>query len=143
MNDTTDDPVREYTDDELADMVRGYLECALWSTTDNSDPDTGGDPMDEHYDTDDIDAATVRQAEEDCAAMLSLPEAGEYLARINTRGQADPAEAYGHDFWLTRNGHGTGYWDRGLGVLGDRIAAMARPYGSVDLYVGDDGRIYS
>ncbi len=31
----------------------------------------------------------------------------------------------GHDFWLTRNGHGTGFWDRGyeesLGSLFERV----------------------
>lgn len=48
----------------------------------------------------------------------------------------------GHDFWLTRNGHGAGFWDRGMGKLGDRLADAARAYGSVDLYVGDDKKIY-
>lgn len=49
----------------------------------------------------------------------------------------------GHDFWLTRNGHGTGFWD------GDwpephasQLVAAAKAAGSVDVYLGDDGRIY-
>lgn len=28
-------------------------------------------------------------------------------------------EQLGHDFWLTRNRHGTGFWDRGTDVGGD------------------------
>ena len=48
----------------------------------------------------------------------------------------------GHDFWLTRNGHGAGYWDRGLGEVGDALTTAAEVYGSCDLYVGDDGKIY-
>jgi hypothetical protein len=28
---------------------------------------------------------------------------------------------------------------RGLGELGDKLTAMCRPYGTSDLYVGDDG----
>ena len=28
----------------------------------------------------------------------------------------------GHDFWLTRNGHGVGFWDRNIGEAGDQIA---------------------
>lgn len=48
----------------------------------------------------------------------------------------------GIDFWLTRNGHGAGFWDRGLGDVGTRLTCAAHNYGSVDLYAGDDGLIY-
>ena len=53
----------------------------------------------------------------------------------------NPLEALGHDFWLTRNGHGAGFWDRGLGELGDRLTGLAKPYGTVDLYITDDGKV--
>ena len=46
------------------------------------------------------------------------------------------------DFWLTRNGHGAGFWDRGLGSVGDELTKNAKPFGSVDAYVGDDGKVY-
>ena len=48
----------------------------------------------------------------------------------------------GHDFWLTRNGHGAGFWDRGLGEVGDRLSNACKAFGSYDLYIGDDGKIY-
>ena len=48
----------------------------------------------------------------------------------------------GHDFWLTRNGHGAGFWDRGLGQLGDDLTDAAKSFGSCDAYVGDDNSIY-
>lgn len=48
----------------------------------------------------------------------------------------------GHDFWLTRNGHGVGFWDRGLGDVGDELTEYAHAYSSVDAYAGDDGLIY-
>jgi hypothetical protein len=48
----------------------------------------------------------------------------------------------GHDFWLTRNRHGAGFWDRGLGDLGDKLTAAAHTYGESNLYVGDDGQVY-
>jgi hypothetical protein len=47
----------------------------------------------------------------------------------------------GHDFWLTRNGHGAGFWDRGLGELGDALTQAAKSFGQCDLYVTDDGAI--
>jgi len=50
----------------------------------------------------------------------------------------------GHDYWLTRNGHGAGFWD---GDWPEPYAAQlddsAHAYGTVELYVGDDGKIYS
>lgn len=48
----------------------------------------------------------------------------------------------GYDFVLTRNGHGAGFWDRGLGEAGDRLTAAAHSYGESGLYVGDDGRLH-
>lgn len=51
-------------------------------------------------------------------------------------------QAAGRDFWYTRNGHGAGYWDRGLGKVGDDLASAARAFGSSDLYRGDDGKLY-
>lgn len=133
---TDDDTTRYVSPAELHDAVTGYLVCALWSSTDESDPDTGGDPMDDNYGIEDIAPEVVEQAREDCAAMLALPDAGLYLRHHSV-------EYFGHDFWLTRNGHGAGFWDRGLGDLGDRLTAMAKPYGEVNLYVGEDGKIHA
>jgi hypothetical protein len=48
----------------------------------------------------------------------------------------------GADFWLTRNGHGAGFWDRGLGKHGEDLTKAAKAYGSSDAYVGDDGKLY-
>lgn len=33
-------------------------------------------------------------------------------------------EQAGHDFWLTRNGHGTGFWDRPKTMYGEELAAL-------------------
>jgi hypothetical protein len=51
-------------------------------------------------------------------------------------------EMIGHDFWLTRCGHGAGFWDRGLGEQGDRLTDITKTYGGRDLYLGDDGLVY-
>jgi hypothetical protein len=54
---------------------------------------------------------------------------------------ADPSQ-HGYDFWLTRNGHGAGFWDRGYGEAGDKLTAFSEKFGEANLYVGDDGMIY-
>lgn len=48
----------------------------------------------------------------------------------------------GNDFWYDRNGHGVGFWDRDLGDVGDKLSDAAKVYGSIDLYRGDDGKLY-
>jgi hypothetical protein len=54
----------------------------------------------------------------------------------------DPG-AVGHDFWLTRNRHGAGFWDGDYPAdLGRRLTDSAHAWGEVDLYVGDDGWVY-
>ena len=122
---------------ELARVLAGYMECALWSSMDESDED-GGDPMDASYSIGDIDGDARAEMEKDCRDFIEgIPMASleAYLYRYGY-------EHFGHDFWLTRNGHGVGFWDRGLGELGDWLTEQCKPYGDVNLYVGDDGRIY-
>lgn len=106
-----------------------YLETALWSST------TGDDtvPMDEDYCIDDIGDDTRAEMLTDVVAFIA-----DQWSDLN---DLDAGET-GHDFWLTRNGHGAGFWDRGLDDRGDRLTDACRPYGEVDLYAGDDGDLY-
>ena len=112
-------------------MIDGYVTCALWSSTDED-----GEALDAVYGPGDIaDEATEAMAAE-CRDFLDL------LDREGLDWSAWTPEQLGHDFWLTRNSHGAGFWDRGHGETGDRLTALSKPYGASDLYVGDDGAIY-
>lgn len=46
----------------------------------------------------------------------------------------------GHDFWLTRNNHGAGFWD-GDWELGNELTELALRFGNVDVYL-HDGILY-
>src|SRR5688500_16447221 len=48
------------------DFLRGYLECALWLGTDESD-DSGGSPLDQTYSISDFDLSSVQEAARECA----------------------------------------------------------------------------
>jgi len=50
---------------------------------------------------------------------------------------------HGVDFWLTRNGHGAGFWDRGYGDAGDKLTDLAQSFGEANIYLGDDNMIYT
>lgn len=48
-----------------------------------------------------------------------------------------------HNFWLTRNRHGAGFWDGDWPEpFAKQLTDAAHKFGSCDLYVGDDGRLY-
>lgn len=84
--------------------------------------------------------AAMRASCEDFA-KANAADIAEYCQRMRNEQWSGEKRA-GHDFWLTRNGHGAGFWDRGLGALGERLTQAAEVYSSVDLYVSDDGLIY-
>lgn len=105
-----------------------YIATALWAET-----GADGEPLDANHDTDDFAPEAIARAESDCARFREL--AGDAIA-----GREDQAA---HDLWLTRNGHGAGFWDGdwpepASTVLTDAAHAMGECYA----YVGDDGRVY-
>lgn len=110
-----------------------YLECALWSSTDEADP-AGGQPMDSNYSIDDCTQSFLRQAAADC--LVFQRDNAELLEH------AGGEEMDGHDFWLTRNRHGAGFWDRGyFKPIEDGLTDAAHAFGEVNLYVIDNGQI--
>src|SRR5690606_16395290 len=50
-------------------------------------------------------------------------------------------EQHGHDFALTRNGHGAGFWDRGYGPIGDVLTEHARMYGEHSVLTDGTGTV--
>jgi hypothetical protein len=114
--------------DSIDKMTRGYLECALWASSDGD-----GNPLDDEYSADGF-------------APLEIAEASKLCARFAEENAADlegiePSQA-GHDLWLTRNHHGAGFWDRGLGEVGERLSKAAQALGECYAYVGDDGMVW-
>lgn len=124
-----------YSDRDVQIMVRGYLECALWLSVNPAHYDDPEEPenLNAVYDLGDIAPKTESQAWDDVDAFVVL--VGSQLTGI------DPSSA-GCDFWLTRNGHGAGFWDRGYGDVGDALTIASETFGGCELYPGDDGKLY-
>ncbi len=108
-------------------FVRQYLETALWSETD------GEEPLDKNYSIEDFTPEAIEKAIEDCNEFIT--KAGKLLDRHGDD------EQNGHDFWLTRGGHGAGFWDRGYGKDGDELTALAQEMGEARIVVGGDNRL--
>lgn len=123
------------------EFLQGYLTAALWSSSD-TDPETGEDTN--------LDGCDWGPGERD-KRHAECVEFVEYAADLLVQyaEKASPGAGYtawelaGHDFWLTRCGHGAGFWDRGLGKLGNDLTEAAKTFGNIDLYLGDDGLVYS
>jgi hypothetical protein len=109
-------------------ITQSYIECALWLTCDDA-----GNPVDTGVC--DVSAELAEDMESDVADFLA------YLEANNIPHDEWTDEQLGHDLWLTRNGHGAGFWDRGL-PQGEALTAAAKTFGPVELYVGDDGNLY-
>lgn len=126
---------RNVSSETLNPFQRAFLEAALWSSHDNAD-DSGGEPLDENYDISDFDPGSLARLLRDCDAFEADNAA--LLEQAGTR------EQNGHDFWLTRCGHGAGFWDRGYSrSVGDALTKVSKAYGNVDLTVEGDGHIYT
>ena len=121
----------------LETFLTAYIEAALWAETDNSTPQ-GGEPLDANYTRDDIAPQTLEAMRRECTAF--------YEANAETWYERWSDEEAGHDFWLTRNRHGAGFWARNPGPgskhIGERLTQASYAAGERDLYIGDDGRVY-
>jgi hypothetical protein len=134
------------------DFVRGYVTAALWSSNDNAD-ESGGEPLDTNYSEDDIAPSSYKAMKRDCAKFWKANKRALEMFAKHRRHQAHEGSAYahvGHDFWLSANGHGTGFWDRdawekddqaAFDKIGKLLHEASRKFAS-DMYVGDDGKIY-
>lgn len=136
-HDSKNQPLVSSVPDEF---FSAYVEAALWSSTYETE-DRDDKPLDdgEH----DLSQEAKDAMLHDCAAWFHSCEENDLPACPDYGDPGYPdAEKSGHDLWLTRNRHGAGYWDRGLGEIGEKLRKAAHAMGERDLYLGDDGLIY-
>lgn len=128
---------------DLDDFTRGYVTCVFWLGVEDPEDDSGNTDADVTFD--DLAPETLQSMIADCHRFQQ--DAAEALSEAYGRGYSE--ERAGHDFWLTRNGHGAGFWDRDVlqaAKIGERLTSLCgwrTTFGGVDLYLGDDGKIYS
>lgn len=113
----------------LEDFINGYVQCALWLSSNDE-----GTPFDELGVV--LADSALADIRSDCEDFYN---ANCHLWHNSIRTDDQFA---GHDFWLTRNRHGVGFWDRGLGEIGKKLTELSHAYGEAYLIEGDDGLIY-
>lgn len=118
--------------DRIDDFLKGYLHAIEWLLPEDDPKPTGFSPE------------LIERAQRDCEDFKSraggLLDA--YRAELTPMAGYTVDECAGHDFWLTRNGHGAGFWDRGFDKLGDDLTKVAKQFHEISAYTGDDGLVY-
>jgi len=114
------------TAQDVEKFMEGYIDAMLWSSTDDDDT-----PLSNYLSASDISDSAMQQILDDCTKfwisnMQEIP--------------CVPAQA-GHDFWLTRQGHGAGFWDGDWPEHGDKLTEASRAFSELSVSV-EDGKIY-
>ena len=105
------------------EILKGYLACAMFAET-----------------TDDEQIDDVSDAFKDRAVL----DVNTFVASIDPKDleqalSEQDASQIGHDFWLTRQGHGAGFWDGDYSEeLGKRLTAKAKAMGEIYHYCNDE-----
>ena len=93
--------------DYLRIFTDAYIDCCAWVNEDNEGFELGANYFD--------------KIERDCAKFIDCAKG--YLKDLS-------ASESGHDFYLTRNGHGSGFWDRGYEkTISDALCAISKAFG--------------
>jgi hypothetical protein len=111
-------------------FTNAYIECMLWA---DSPEDMIGT-----LDASNIDSESLETIKQDCISFLNLAE--KLIQTEPNSFEGSPYAQAGHDFWLTRNRHGAGFWD-GKWQNGDDLTYIAQQFKEKWLQV-DNGIIY-
>jgi hypothetical protein len=152
----------QVTSEELNEILEGYLECALWTEeerlkedqhVDNKAIDDEDDDDNEiekliklqrklnnkpfiSFITDDLDVDSKIQAYIDIKTFISNAGGSAISEALDDNGTA----RLGHDIWLTRNGHGAGFFDHSYNFEKE-LTDAAHKLKQVDLYINADGKL--
>lgn len=115
-------------------VLDAYVEAALFAETDED-----GRPLDRDFSTRDFTGVARTRMMHDVVTFLNQARAEGVTwsaAHDAHLGRGNVEDQIGHDFWLTRNGHGAGFRD---GDWSEPIAGLlhgiAKRMGEVSLYV--------
>lgn len=148
-------PQSHVTWDSLDEFTRGYIECMFftenapgvtteqWNATD--DHLEGSIPDDVGFG--DIAPESLEKIIQDCAKFQAANQTAlEAMYQMDADGLPYNPERAGYDYWLTRNGHGAGFWSRDWDdPRGDTYAeflSRESKHREVYVYLGDAGKVW-
>lgn len=133
-----------FTNEEITEIVTSQLGSLIWSGGEltNESGEFTGEMWEDFYDADDATPELVAQLTEELKGAEFTEDfthaVNEYRNHVGTQ-LGDIWERFGHDLALTRNGHGAGFWDRGLpSDAGDVLTDWAESLGTLNISHGHD-----
>ena len=126
-----------FTENEITEIVTSQLHSLIWSEGEITDEngDYTLENWEDFYSPEDATPELVAQLTEELTGDLPIPNAiREYRKHFGDVW----AESFGHDLALTRNGHGVGFGDRGLGEDGAVLSDWAHSLGTLHIFHGHD-----
>lgn len=113
---------------DVAQMRDAYLRAALFTASGED-----GEPLNREFDVTDFDDTSRTEAYAVCASFV------EQHAALLEEGESgvDPDQA-GHDLWMTRNGHGAGFWEEEWGKAGERLSTAAARLGEAHVFLSEN-----
>jgi len=117
----------------IASFTSQYIATMLWSENDEDD-----NPLDENYSIDDLAPYTLQQIIADCRKFQEAN--AKYITDNNVLSSysSDTNALAGHNFWLTRNSHGAGFWDGDWReVAAIALTDSAKSFGESHVFVQD------
>lgn len=136
----------------LPQIAQGYIMAMLWTseealTTEDEDSEEPR-PTVAEVSFDLLSLGSLAACLDTCADFAKL--AAKPIAQALAMGSQGGLEQIGHDLWLTSQGQGVNFADRDSDFYGsqsirDALDAICDAHfrGDVDVYAGEDGRIYT
>jgi hypothetical protein len=116
---------------DIDNIVDSYLHAAFW--TEEEQIKDNNDDLD--LSSTDFSEKSIEESKNDI--IMFMEKAGQYLNNISD-------DLIGHNFWLTRNHHGAGFWDmKELDEeIGEIVTKICHEFKEKYVYLGDDGKLY-
>lgn len=111
-------------------IANDYIEAALWSSYDDE-----GEPLDRgDYELSQVAKATLE------AQAIGFAQTYSELIELYLEETGRDESHVGHNFWLSRNGHGAGFFDdsKDDGDAADKLQIISQGYREVNLCVEGD-----
>ncbi|MFW5871481.1 MAG: hypothetical protein ACOCUT_00090 [bacterium] len=115
------------------DFFQGYIDCALWAESADIEPELDESFADCGFSVISLTEETRKKMEDDCEKFLQKAE-NLLDEEKNVRKDNFRFDIAGQDFWLTRNGHGAGFWDGGW-HYGKELTEIANEFPECTLYL--------
>lgn len=120
-----------------ASFLKGYLTALEWLLPEQEEGD-------ETPETTGFAPETLKKIAKECETFENdnAEDLAHYAEGYTPKQGYSVYECAGHDFFLSREGHGSGFSDRGKHPCFERLEKAASKYRESSPYIGDDSLVY-